>query len=402
MKFKYKAKDREGKVKSGIVMAADQTRAEQLLADNNLTILSLDEQRENLLSKINPFGKSVASKDMVLFSRQLATLISARVPILQSLRILQEQESSKYLVEIIGNLIAAVENGESLSLAMARYENVFSSVYTSLVRSGETSGSLDKALTYLAEQLEKDYELKSKVKGAMTYPAFVLVALLVVGILMFKFVLPKLTSVLEEQGGELPAVSKGLIAFTHFFDQYWWLVIVGLIALVMGIKFFISTTIGRYEWDKLKIQLPILGPISKKIYLARFARNLSTLVVGGIPIIKALQIVAEVINNQIYRDILYSTVTKVTAGQPISEGISQYPEHFPVIVSQMVRVGEQTAQLDDIMAKLAFFYEKEVDAQISTLTTLLEPIIMVILGVGVGLLVAGVLLPIYNMASTAG
>jgi type IV pilus assembly protein PilC len=295
-----------------------------------------------------------------------------------------------------------VENGESLSLAMSRYENVFGSVYTSLVRSGEASGGLDKALTYLAEQLEKDYELKSKVKGAMTYPAFVLIALLVVGILMFKFVLPKLTSVLEEQGGELPAVSKGLIAFTHFFDQYWWLVIVGLIALIMGIKFFISTAIGRYEWDKLKIELPILGPISKKIYLARFARNLSTLVVGGIPIIKALQIVAEVINNQIYRDILYSTVTKVTAGQAISEGISQYPEHFPVIVSQMVRVGEQTAQLDDIMAKLALFYEKEVDTQISTLTTLLEPIIMVILGVGVGLLVAGVLLPIYNMASTVG
>lgn len=402
MKFNYKAKDREGKIRSGIVMASDQLRAEQLLSDNNLTILSLDEQQDSLFSKINPFGKSVSNKDMVLFSRQLATLISARVPILQSLRILQEQVATKYLAEIIGNLIAAVENGESLSLAMSRYENVFGSVYTSLVRSGEASGSLDKALTYLAEQLEKDYELKSKVKGAMTYPAFVLIALLVVGILMFKFVLPKLTSVLEEQGGELPAVSKGLIAFTHFFDQYWWLVIVGLIVLLMGVKFFISTAIGRYEWDKLKIELPILGPISKKIYLARFARNLSTLVVGGIPIIKALQIVAEVINNQIYRDILYSTVTKVTAGQAISEGISQYPEHFPVIVSQMVRVGEQTAQLDDIMAKLALFYEKEVDTQISTLTTLLEPIIMVILGVGVGLLVAGVLLPIYNMASTVG
>ena len=402
MKFIYKAKDQEGKVRSGLVMAADQLRAEQLLADNNLTIMSLDEQQDSLFSKFNPFGKSVSNKDMVLFSRQLATLISARVPILQALRILQEQVATKYLSEIIGNLIAAVENGESLSLSMSRYENVFGSVYTSLVRSGEASGSLDKALTYLAEQLEKDYELKSKVKGAMTYPAFVMVALLVVGVLMFKFVLPKLTSVLEEQGGELPAVSRGLIAFTRFFDQYWWLVIVGIIALIIGVKLFVSTTIGRYEWDKLKIQLPILGPISKKIYLARFARNLSTLVVGGIPIIKALQIVAEVVNNQIYRDILYSTVTKVTAGQAISEGISQYPEHFPVIVSQMVRVGEQTAQLDDIMAKLALFYEKEVDTQISTLTTLLEPLIMVVLGIGVGLLVAGVLLPIYNMASTTG
>lgn len=402
MKFTYKAKDQEGKIRSGVVMAADQTRAEQLLADNNLTILSLDEEQENIFAKINPFGKNIPNKDMVLFSRQLATLISARVPILQALRILQEQVASKYLSEIVGGLIAAVENGESLSLAMSRYENVFGSVYTSLVRSGEASGSLDKALTYLAEQLEKDYELKSKVKSAMTYPTFVLVALLIVGILMFKFVLPKLTDVLKEQGGQLPAVSVGLIAFTGFFDKYWWVLIIGIIALIIGAKVFVSTTLGRYEWDKLKIQLPLVGPIVKKIYLARFARNLSTLVVGGIPIIKALQIVAEVVNNRIYRDILYDTVSRVTAGQSISEGISRYPEYFPVIVSQMVRVGEQTAQLDDIMAKLAIFYEKEVDTQISTLTTLLEPLIMVVLGVGVGLLVAGVLLPIYNMASTAG
>ncbi len=402
MKFTYKAKDQEGKIRSGVVMAADQTRAEQLLADNNLTILSLDEEQENIFAKINPFGKNIPNKDMVLFSRQLATLISARVPILQALRILQEQVASKYLSEIVGGLIAAVENGESLSLAMSRYENVFGSVYTSLVRSGEASGSLDKALTYLAEQLEKDYELKSKVKSAMTYPTFVLVALLIVGILMFKFVLPKLTDVLKEQGGQLPAVSVGLIAFTGFFDKYWWVLIMGIIALIIGAKLFVSTTLGRYEWDKLKIQLPLVGPIVKKIYLARFARNLSTLVVGGIPIIKALQIVAEVVNNRIYRDILYDTVSRVTAGQTISEGISRYPEYFPVIVSQMVRVGEQTAQLDDIMAKLAIFYEKEVDTQISTLTTLLEPLIMVVLGVGVGLLVAGVLLPIYNMASTAG
>ncbi|MCL5775361.1 MAG: type II secretion system F family protein [Patescibacteria group bacterium] len=402
MKFIYKAKDSDGKIRSGLVMAADQTRAEQLLADNSLTIISLDIQQESLLSKINPFGRSVPNKDMVLFSRQLATLISARVPILQSLRILQEQVSSKYLTEIIGNLIAAVENGESLSLAMSRFENVFGSVYTSLIRSGEASGSLDKALNYLAEQLEKDYELKSKVKSAMTYPAFVVVALLIVGVLMFKFVLPKLTSVLEEQGGDLPAVSKGLIVFTRFFDQYWWLVIIAIIAIIVSTKLFVSTKLGRYEWDKLKIKLPLVGPISKKIYLARFARNLSTLVVGGIPIIKALQIVAEVVNNQIYRDILYDTVSRVTAGQTISEGISRYPDYFPVIVSQMVRVGEQTAQLDDIMAKLAIFYEKEVDTQISTLTTLLEPLIMVVLGVGVGLLVAGVLLPIYNMASTVG
>ena len=205
------------------------------------------------------------------------------------------------MLSIIRDLIASVENGESLSLAMSKHDKVFGSVYTSLVKSGEVSGSLDKSLTHLAEQLEKDYELKAKVKSSMTYPIFVLSALGIVGILMFKFVLPNLTAVLEEQGGELPAISVFLISFTKFFEQYWWLVLLTIALLILGFRFYITTTTGRYNWDRLKIHLPIIGDIFQKIYLARFARNLSTLVVGGIPIIKALQIVSEIINNVIYR-----------------------------------------------------------------------------------------------------
>ncbi len=401
MKFLYKAKTQDGKIKSGIVVATDQARAEQLLAENMLTILSLAKKEEDVFQKLNPFGKSVSNKDVVLFSRQLATLISARVPLIQALRILEEQISNRYLLTITRDLISSVENGESLSLAMTKHDKVFTNVYTSLVRSGEVSGNLDKSLNYLAAQLEKDYELRGKVKSALTYPLFVLGALGIVGVLMFKFVLPKLTAVLEEQGGELPTVSKVLISFTHFFDKFWWMVILAFIAIAMGVKFFVSTEFGRYHWDKMKIHLPILGDVFEKIYLARFSRNLSTLVIGGIPIIKALQIVGDVINNVIYREILNDTVSKITAGKSISEGLSGHRE-FPNIVTQMVRVGEQTAQLDDIMDKLASFYEKEVDAKIATLTTLLEPLIMIILGLGVGALVAGVLLPIYNLASTAG
>jgi type IV pilus assembly protein PilC len=302
---------------------------------------------------------------------------------------------------VIRDLIASVENGESLSLAMSKHDKIFGSVYTSLVKSGEVSGSLDKSLTYLANQLEKDYELRSKVKSALTYPVFVLAALGVVGILMFKFVLPKLTAVLEEQGGELPTVSIALISFTRFFEVYWWMVILAVAGSILAVRFFITTDAGRYQWDAMKIKLPIIGDIFKKIYLARFARNLSTLVIGGIPIIKALQIVSEIINNVIYRDIIIQTTEMITAGKSISEGLSGHPE-FPNIVTQMVKVGEQTAQLDEIMDKLALFYEKEVDTKVATLTTLLEPLIMIVLGIGVGFLVAGILLPIYNIASTAG
>jgi type IV pilus assembly protein PilC len=399
MKFQYKARSKDGPIKSGLVVAADQERAEQLLSENGLIIISLEQEKESLFARINPFGKSVSNKDIVLFSRQLATLVSARVPILQALRILEEQISNQYLITIVQDLIKSVENGESLSLAMNKHEKVFSSVYVSLVKSGEVSGSLDKSLSYLADQQEKDYELRAKVKSAMTYPGFVLGALGVVGVLMFKFVLPKLTSVLEEQGGELPVISKGLIAFTHFFDKFWWMVILLFACLVVAVRFYVSTEKGRYNWDSLKIRLPIVGDIFKKIYLARFARNLSTLVIGGIPIIKALQIVADVINNVVYREIVLESVTKISAGKSISEGLSGHPE-FPNIVTQMVKVGEQTAQLDEIMNKLALFYEKEVDTKVATLSTLLEPIIMIILGLGVGLLVAGVLMPIYNLAST--
>ncbi|MCL5666281.1 MAG: type II secretion system F family protein [Patescibacteria group bacterium] len=397
MKFFYKAKNQEGQIKTGTVVAQDQDRAEQLLGENGLVIISLEQKEENILESFSFLGRSVKNKDLVLFSRQLATLISARVPIIQALRILEEQIDNKYLLSIIRDLITSVENGDSLSTAMAKHDKVFGNVYTSLVRSGEVSGSLDKSLVYLADQLEKDYELRSKVKGAMTYPVFVLSALGIVGFLMFKFVLPNLTSVLEEQGGTLPPISVGLIAFTKFFGKYWWTFLLGLAMLILGIKYYISTQAGRYQWDTLKIRLPLIGDIFRKIYLSRFARNLSTLVMGGIPIIKALEIVSEIINNVIYRDIIMDTVGKISAGKSISDGLSGHKE-FPNLVTQMVRVGEQTAQLDDILAKLASFYEKEVDGKVATLTTLLEPLIMIVLGIGVGLLVAGILMPIYNLA----
>jgi type IV pilus assembly protein PilC len=193
-----------------------------------------------------------------------------------------------------------------------------------------------------------------------------------------------------------------LIAFTKFFNVYWWVLILGIAGVVFTLRYYVSQPLGRRQADTLKIRFPIIGNIFRKIYLARFARNLSTLVRGGIPIIKALEIVSDIINNTIYREIVLDTISQIEAGRTISDGLMGHPTEFPSIVTQMVRVGEQTAQLDDILGKLALFYEKEVDTQIATLTTLLEPLIMIVLGAGVGVLVAGILLPIYNLASNAG
>jgi type IV pilus assembly protein PilC len=401
MKFSYQARDQKGDLKKGFVISTNIAKAEQLLSNNGLVIIYLREQKENILSKLDNVLNKVSYKDLVVFSRQLSTLVASRVPILQSLRILESQVGSKALVIVVRNLIASIESGQSLSLAMMRHPEVFGSVYINLVKSGEAAGTLANSLSYLADQLEKDYELRSKVKSAVTYPAFVLSALVIVGVLMFKFVLPKLTVVLKEQGAELPIISRWLINFTDFFEVYWWIVLLVLIGTTVALRSYIFTVHGRYLWDSLKMKLPVVGGILKRIYMARFARNLSTLVTGGIPIIQALRIIAEVVNNAVYRDILLATAEQVTNGKSISESLMKY-EEFPPLVTQMVRVGEQTAELDSILLKLANFYEKEVDSQISTLSSLLEPVIMVILGIGVGLLVAGVLLPIYNLASSVG
>jgi len=402
MKFSYQARNKEGQIKEGFVVAASQVKAEALLVENGYIIIGLTEQKEGFISKLNILGGRVSYKDLVIFSRQLSTLISARVPILQSLRILESQIQNKRLVAVIRETIASVENGESLSLALSKNPQIFGNIYISLVRAGEASGSVARSLEYLADQLEKDYELRSKVKGAMTYPAFILGALFVVGLLMFKFVLPKLTDVLKEQGGQLPFASKILIAATNFVDQFWWLIIIVIGCFILGVRYYIETTVGRYQWDMMKIRLPLMGDIFQKIYLARFSRNLSTLIAGGIPIIQCIKIISDVVNNVIYRDILLNVAQKVTNGSTISEALDNNPREFPQLVSQMVKVGEQSAQLDDILSKLAGFYEREVDNKVRTLSTLLEPIIMIVLGVGVGFLVAGVLLPIYNLASSVG
>ncbi len=399
MKFTYQARDQKGDLKKGFVIAATIAKAEQLLANNGLIIINLAVQKENLFTKIEEVINRVNYKDLVVFSRQLSTLVAARVPILQSLRILEAQVASKGLTVVARNLIADVESGQSLSLAMSRNPEVFGNVYVSLVRSGEASGKVSDSLSYLADQLEKDYELRSKVKAALTYPGFVLTALLIVGVLMFKFVLPSLVGILKEQGADLPIISRGLISFTDFFQVYWWLVLLVFFGVLILGRYYVSTDSGRFMWDSFKSKVPVVGPLMQKIYMARFARNLSTLVAGGIPIIQSLKIISEVINNKVYREILLEAADQVTNGKAISDSLAKYAE-FPPLVTQMVRVGEQTAELDTILQKLANFYEKEVDSQIATLASLLEPIVMVILGIGVGLLVAGVLLPIYNLASS--
>lgn len=398
MEFSYQARDSQGTLRTGTVEAANMASAQEILHAHGLIVIKvLPVRKVTIFEKLNLFDR-VSPKEVVLFSRQLATLINAKVPIVMSLKILQTQVTSRKLQKIIAEVASKVESGDALSAAIIGYPKLFNDMYVNLVHSGELSGSLDDALTYLADQVEKDYDLRSKIIGALTYPAFILSALVIVGFLMFIFVLPPMINLLEETGVELPFTTKILVFVTNFMQNYWYIALAGIIGLVVGLKLYIDTTSGRYLFDYLKLKMPIFNKLVLDIYMARFARNLATLMAGGIPIVKSLDAVADIVGNAVYRDILFEASTEVKNGKGIAQSIADRSE-FPAIVSQMVQIGESTGKLTEILDKLAHFYEKEVEGILKTLTTLIEPIIMMLLGLAVAVMVAGILLPIYNLAS---
>lgn len=399
MEFAYQARDNEGMLRTGTVEASSETEAYDALQGHGLVVIKVfPKTKISALEHMVLFDR-VSMKELVLFSRQLSTLINAKVPIVQSLNILKLQVSSHKLKAILDEVAEKVESGDSLSSSLALYPKVFSELYVNLVRSGELSGTLDEALAYLANQLEKDYDLRSKIIGALTYPAFIVFALFTVGFLMFIYVLPPLVSILTEAAVELPITTKILIAVTNIFQNYWWILLLVVVGGGLGLRYYSSTVGGRYVIDYLKLKIPIFGKLFRNIYMTRFARNLSTLIVGGIPIIKALDSVADIIGNKIFRDIILDASQQVKNGKTIASVLSQHPE-FPPIAGQMTQIGEQTGKLQEILDKLANFYEKETEAMLRVLTTLIEPIIMILLGFAVAIMVAGILLPIYNLAGT--
>ena len=399
MIFNYKVKGPEGVIQKGAVEAASEKQASAMLYRHGLTVLSLEPEEVTLpLDSFFPFLNRVSRKELVLFSRQFATLINSKVPIIQSLDILSEQISSKKLREAIGVMASDIEGGKKLSDSISKFPNIFSSLYINLIRSGELSGSLDESLTFLADQEERDYDLASKIKGAMTYPIFIVSAIVIVGGLMFTFVLPQMIGMLQEAEVELPVTTKILIFLTDAIQNYWWLMAMASVGVVVGFHFYVRSPAGRFVWDQLKIKTPIMGPLLRNIYMSRFSRNLATLVIGGIPIVKSLNTVAEIVGNTIYKNIIKDAAKQVETGKSMAD-VFEKENQMPKIVTQMVRIGEQTGSLGEILGKLADFYDKEVERTLNTLTTLLEPIIMLLLGMAVAVMVAGILLPIYNLAS---
>ncbi len=394
--FQYKAYDKNGNPKNGIVEATDQESAINLLRNLGLTVTSLEVEVKSTLNTNLSIGKKVKTKEIVVFSRQLATMINAGLPLVRALRILQDQSANKEFQKILDKIASDVEAGTSLSQALSKYPKTFNKVYVTMIRSGEASGRLDEVLLRISDQQEKDFNMMSKIKSAMAYPAFILVMLVGVVVLMMVMVVPQLKIIFEQSNVQLPLPTRILLAISNFTTHYWWLLIIIIISVVFGFRFWISTPSGRRAWDAAKLKIPVFGKLAELIYMTRFTRTLGTLVTGGLPILEALDITADAIGNTLYRDAIQDTAKKVEAGVGIGTTLRK-KKIFPVMVSQMIEVGEKTGNIDQILDRLSQFYENETDTMIKTMSSLLEPILMIIMGIGVGFLAIAIIMPIYGL-----
>lgn len=344
----------------------------------------------------------VRMKDKIIFSRQLSTLINAGLPLVQSLRTVQQQTKNKSLQATIAKIISDVEAGNSLSASLEKHPSVFNNIFISLVAAGETSGTLDKALERLAMQQEKDSEVVSKVRGAMVYPIIVLLVMVaVVGFMLVK-VLPQVKVLYDGiKGAQLPFVTRLLLAVSNFAVRFWWVLLITLIvSVILGSKW--SRTIGgKRFFDKFKMSTPPFGQLFMKLYMARFARTSYTLVSSGVPLLQVMEITARAIDNVYIADSLNAAAEKVKGGKALSDSLTGDP-NFIDLVPNMIRIGEQSGSLEGMLDKTAEYFEKEVDTQIKTVSTIIEPLMMVILGVVALVIVGAVLLPVYGLAGQSG
>jgi len=399
LSFRYTARDpATGQYVKSDVQAENEAAASRLISKEGLVPIDIQLSERATTGPLSKFTNRVKSKDRVLFSRQLSTLINAGLPLIQSLRNVNNQTTSKPLKVVVNKVISDVEAGATLSTAMAKHPEVFGAVYTSLIAAGEASGTLDKALERLALQQEKDAEIIRKVRGAMVYPLIVVAVMLGVVTFMIVTVLPQVEVLYNGlPGAELPILTKVMLAISNFITGFWWLVI-----MLIGLAVFFTTRWartfgGKQVIDRLKMKAWPVGPLFTKMYMARFARTGGTLVASGVPLIQMLDIVAASVSNVHVEASIHKAAEKVKGGKALSDSLQNDP-NFLELVPNMLRIGEQSGSLEAMLAKTADYYEKEVDDQIKSISTIIEPVLMVILGVVAFIIVAAVLLPIYGLA----
>ncbi len=397
-KFTYEARDQAtNKITKATVQADSESAAAKLLIEQGFTPLNIKEQNEY----DNPIAKlagRITTKDRVVFTRQLATLIGAGLPLAQSLTTAMDQTENKRLQSIIGEVTAAVEGGKSLSDSFAKHPEVFDPVFLALVGAGELSGTLDKSLIRIADQQEKDAAVMSKIKGALTYPIIVLVVIFGVMAFMMFTVVPQVEKLYKDLKQSLPFITEIMVGAANIIVNFWWLI---LIVLGIGTYFlvqYLKTDNGIKTKDQLKLNFPIFGSMFRKLYMARFARTGQTLLSTGVSMLDMLGLTAKAVNNKIIGDSILRAAEKVKGGKALSAAL-QSEEYILALVPQMIKIGEQSGRIDEMMGKVATVYENELDEQIKTLSTSIEPVLMVVLAIVAGGMVAAILLPIYSLVN---
>jgi len=401
MLFSYTAKDETGKAVEGSIEALNQAEAIEALFRRNLTIISLKKAKFGLVKREGePFFifKKVGLKDLVFANRQLSMMIAAGLPLVEALEVSSGQTTNKYLKYVFLRLADDVRGGATFSSALSRYPNVFDEFFVNMVRTGELSGRLKEVLNYLADEVQKEYNLKKRLVGAMIYPIFILITVVIVITVLMVVVLPNLSAILEETTVDLPGPTKMVVGFSNFFKAYWINILIGLIILIVALFIFSKTKPGKSISHRVISKLPVFGNLFQMIHLARFTRSLSTLLVGGLPIISALETTAKVVGSDFYKKLILETARNVEGGHSIASAFLR-SKGVPPALSHLMIVGERTGKLDEVLSRMADFYTDEVDRTLANIVALLEPFIIIFLGLVVGFIALSVIMPIYSLTT---
>ena len=397
--YTFRARTPANQLQTGVVQAINIESARKILLENKLTPIALAQAKG--ISEYLPFFNKIGLKSKTLFARQLATMIMAGLSLNQAMRLLIRQSRKGKMQSVLESIQGDIQDGFSFSTALERFPDVFDNIFINVVRSGEATGKLELVLQQLAETMEKDVTIRGKIKGAMMYPMFVMVAMVGVAIVMLTQVIPQLKDVFTSSGKALPWTTSSLLAFSDFVTHQGYLLLPVFIIAVLGIRYFLKTLPGQELWSRLIFKIPIAGAITTESTMARFGRLLGMLLGSGVPLLEALRLVNDSFTNLVYKRAAAEIAAEVERGVPMSVPIEKNPA-FPLIVGQMVAVGEQTGKMDEVMARLASYYDQEVDTKVGSIATLIEPFTIIILGIGVAYLVIAILLPIYQISANAG
>jgi len=401
MKFSFRAKKSTGELQEGKIEANNKDIAISILQEKGLTPLVVEQEQQipEIIKELQRIWEGVSLRELSIFFRQLATLIESKVSIIASLKTVGDQTGNTYLKTVTNEMVNDIEDGVPFSEAMSKHPTVFKSLAVSMVKAGELSGNLQRSILFLAENNEKNYDLNAKVKSALFYPIFVLSAALIIAFVVFTTVLPKLTAVFKDMNVEVPWYTKVMMSIGDFMSVYWWVVGVMIILIAVGSIYYIKTEDGKREWDIVKMKIPVIGNLFQYVYISRFSENLAVLMSGGIPIVRALVIVSEVVGSTLYESIILRAADEVKTGGSMSNVFARSTD-FPPIVAQMIKIGEEAGKISEVLQHISDFYSKETDRITRNLSTMLEPILICFLGLGVGVLVFAILVPIYNLSSS--